>query len=83
MPVTKITLSTAMRARDVSRPHEEHLVQAAEREDSVTRHPEAGHPEAGHPEAVQPKPAPPAERRGPSELPPVPASPRRRRRRGR
>ena len=35
MPVTKITLSTAMRARDVSRPHETHLAEAAVRENAV------------------------------------------------
>mgnify|MGYP001167493612 CR=1 FL=1 len=35
MPVTKITLSTAMRARDVSRPHEGHLAEAAVRENTV------------------------------------------------
>jgi hypothetical protein len=35
MPVMKITLSTAMRARDVSRPHAEHLERAAEHEESV------------------------------------------------
>ncbi len=35
MPVTKITLSTAMRARDVSRPHEQHLAEAAVRENTV------------------------------------------------
>ena len=78
MPVTKITLSTAMRARDVSQPHEEHLAEAAERGDAVIRH-----PEATRPEAAPPKPAPPADQRGAGGLPPVPASPRRRRRRGR
>ena len=40
MAVTKITLSTAMRARDVSRPRAEHLAEAAEREEAATRQPE-------------------------------------------
>jgi len=78
MPVTKITLSTAMRARDVSRPREEHLAEAAEREEKVTRHPEAPHP----------KPAPPPERVAQPqaetrnvETPPAPQPSRRRRRR--
>ncbi|HEY1819448.1 MAG TPA: hypothetical protein VGG83_05935 [Trebonia sp.] len=73
MPVTKITLSTAMRARDVSRPRAEHLAEAAEREDTVAR----------RPEPTPPRPAPPADQPSPSAPVPVPAPPRRRRRRGR
>jgi hypothetical protein len=73
MPVTKITLSTAMRARDVSRPHAAHLAEAAEREESAARHAETS----------PPKPAPPVDQRGPAGPPAVPAPPRRRRRRGR
>jgi hypothetical protein len=34
----KITPTSAMRARDVSRPRAEHLAAAAEREEAVTRH---------------------------------------------
>ena len=67
MAVTKITVSTAMRARDVSRPGAEHLAEAAGREEAGTRPPE---PEPEGP----PAPAP-----GPAE----PAPARRRRRRGR
>jgi hypothetical protein len=37
MPVSKITLTTAMRARDVSRPQPEDLAEAAEREDALGR----------------------------------------------
>jgi len=37
MPVTKITLSTAMRARDVSRPRDDQLAEAAEREEAAGR----------------------------------------------
>jgi len=37
MPVTKITTSTAMRARDVSRPREDQLSEAAERERTAGR----------------------------------------------
>jgi len=65
MPVMKITLSTAMRARDVSRPHAEHLAKAAEREEAVTRRPD---------EAAVPVPTPPT----PAD---DPATSRRRRRR--
>jgi hypothetical protein len=72
MPVTKITLSTAMRARDVSRPREEYLAEAVGREETVTRQAPA-----------PPKPAPPANQPPPAnQLPPAEA-PRRRRRRGR
>ena len=39
MAVTKITVSTAMRARDVSRPGAEHLAEAG-REEAATRQPE-------------------------------------------
>jgi hypothetical protein len=77
MPVTKITLSTAMRARDVSRPHENHLTEAAEREDAVTRHPETASP---HKETSPPKPAPSASWPKMPELAPAPARRRRRRR---
>jgi hypothetical protein len=70
MPVTKITLSTAMRARDVSRPHENHLSEAAEREDAVTRRAET--------ETAPPKPAPPIAQ---LRMPEPAAPPRRRRRR--
>jgi hypothetical protein len=35
MAAMKITLSGAMRARDVSRPRPEHLAEAAERENTV------------------------------------------------
>src|SRR6185437_3415875 len=93
MPVSKITLSTAMRARDVSRPHEEHLAAAADRENSVSRQP----PEPAPPRPAQrPAPGPtppsaPAAQSGRasgaqpvSAVPPVSAPPpRRRRRRGR
>ncbi len=72
MPVTKITLSTAMRARDVSRPHAEHLAEAAEREDSVTR----------QAAATPRKPTPPAAPATQSGAP-VPTPPPRRRRRRR
>src|ERR1700722_15295289 len=54
MAVTKITVSTAMRARDVSRPGAEHLAEAAEREEAVTRQPELPPP------APPPAPAAPA-----------------------
>jgi hypothetical protein len=74
MPVTKITLSTAMRARDVSRPHAAHLAEATEREESAARHAETSPPKPNQ------SPAPTA----PSGLPvPTPTPPRRRRRRGR
>lgn len=76
MPVTKITLSTAMRARDVSRPHEEHLTEAAEREQAITRPaaptlpkptPPAGKPASEQPSLpladTQPAAPPPARRR--------------------
>jgi hypothetical protein len=44
VPVSKITLSTAMRARDVSRPRAEDLAEAAEGEDALAqpRAPAAG-----------------------------------------
>jgi hypothetical protein len=94
MAVTKITVSTAMRARDVSRPHDEHFTEAAEREEAATRHPEI-RPAVPPPPPVPPPPVPPP----PVPPPPVPAPPpagpqpspagqtqlpsRRRRRRGR
>jgi hypothetical protein len=73
MPVTKITLSTAMRARDVSRPHEEHLAEAAAHEEAVTR------PGAPTP----PKPTPPVDKPVPvpAETQPLDPQPARRRRR--
>jgi hypothetical protein len=71
MPVTKITLSTAMRARDVSRPHEEHLAEAAAREDNAARPPAAPPARPAESPATVPKPGP--------VLPPP--APRRRRRR--
>jgi hypothetical protein len=76
MPVTKITLSTAMRARDVSRPHEEHLAEAAVRENTVREDAAARRAEVPPP---KPKPAPPPAKPSPAEPPPT----RRRRRRGR
>jgi hypothetical protein len=77
MAVTKITVSTAMRARDVSRPSEEHLTEAAGLEA-----PAAGQPQAP---AAAPPPAPAAPPAGPRPGPAARAQPpsRRRRRRGR
>jgi hypothetical protein len=83
MAVTKITVSTAMRARDVSRPSAEHLTEAAAREEGASRQPEA--PAA----APSPAPAAPAAPAAPpASPPPSPADQaqppsRRRRRRGR
>lgn len=82
MAVTKITVSTAMRARDVSRPHDEHLAEATEREEAAARQPETP-PAAPPAPAPVPVPAPP-----PASLLPGPADQaqlpsRRRRRRGR
>jgi hypothetical protein len=74
MPVTKITLSTAMRARDVSRPHAEHVAEAARREDAVTRQAETPPPKPSEPAAPTAQSAPAI---------PKPTPPRRRRRRGR
>ncbi|HEY6496795.1 MAG TPA: hypothetical protein VIZ43_26255 [Trebonia sp.] len=71
MPVTKITLSTAMRARDVSRPHAEHLAEAADREEAATH----------RPAPPVPRPARPTARPATAEPVPVPSPPRRRRRR--
>jgi hypothetical protein len=78
MPITKITLSTAMRARDVSRPREGHLAEAAGREDALTR----------QAEPPPPKPVPPAPASAPATQPnptvpagPAAPPPRRRRRR--
>jgi len=80
MPVTKITLSTAMRARDVSRPHEEHLAEAAVRENTVREDTAARHAEVPPPKPTPaPSPAPPPAKPSPAE----PAPTRRRRRRGR
>jgi hypothetical protein len=83
MAVTKITVATAMRARDVSRPQAEHLAEAAEREEAATRRPEL--PAAAPPMAAAP---PAADATPPTAAAPVPADPvqslpRRRRRRGR
>ena len=78
MPITKITLSTAMRARDVSRPHEGHLTEAAGREDKATRPPE---PPLRKPSPPASTPAPQAGPPSTAGLPPMPAPPRRRRRR--
>jgi hypothetical protein len=89
MPVTKITLSTAMRARDVSRPTQQQLTEAAAREEAAGRHlPPGGRdlPPGGRAApAARPAPAEPREPQqqaapGMSE---GPAPPRRRRRRGR
>jgi hypothetical protein len=80
MPVTKITLSTAMRARDVSRPHEEHLAEAAVRENTVREDAAARRAEVPPPKPKPaPSPAPPPAKPSPAE----PAPTRRRRRRGR
>jgi hypothetical protein len=92
MPVTKITLSTAMRARDVSRPHEGHLAEAAVRENTGREN--TGRENTGREDATArqaevpppkptpaPSPAPPPAKPRPAEPPPAPT--RRRRRRGR
>jgi hypothetical protein len=71
MAVTKITVSTAMRARDVSRPQAQHFAEAAGREAAATRPPE---PE------LRPASPPPAQASPPD---PAQVPPRRRRRRGR
>jgi hypothetical protein len=63
----KITPTYAMRARDVSRPRTEHLVAAAEREETVTRH-RNGAATAATPSPAA-NPAPPAAAR------PIPAPP--------
>ena len=61
MAVTKITVSTAMRARDVSRPGAEHLAEAAEREEAaVTHQPELPLPAPPPAPAARPAPAVPA-----------------------
>ena len=74
MPVTKITVSTAMRARDVSRPTDEQLAEAAL--DEPAGYAPGSRAAAAQPQQVQPQQVPP----GPAA---VPAPPRRRRRRGR
>lgn len=92
----KVTLSAAMRARDVSQPRPEHLAEAAAREDSV---PPRVHPAPGVVSASSPvvRPAPPAREVPPratapaapvvkDPVPPIPPPEprnRRRRRRGR
>jgi hypothetical protein len=81
MAVTKITVSTAMRARDVSRPQAEHLAEAAERREAATRQPE-DHPDVPAP-AQSPAQEPPPAVRLPGIADQGQASPRRRRRRGR
>ena len=65
----KITPTSAMRARDVSRPRTEHLAAAAEREKAVTRHRNET-PNAATPGKAPPKTTPPA---GP--VPPIPPIP--------
>ena len=94
MTVTKITVSTAMRARDVSRPGAEHL-EAAGREETATRGPEV--PVAAPVPVPVPVPAPapapvaaapaapaaPRAARQPGLAEPAQAPSRRRRRRGR
>ncbi|PEN18664.1 hypothetical protein CRM93_14845 [Acetobacter fabarum] len=78
MPVTKITLSTAMRARDVSRPRDEQLAEAAEREEAAGRHAEEPAPgraprHQAPPDPVPRDPAPrdpaPRQRRQPAQEP--------------
>jgi hypothetical protein len=72
----KVTVSLAMRARDVSRPRPEHLAEAAAREESVP-------PRVRPAPAVQPPPPrhpPPPE---PQEAPESQPRARRRRRRSR
>ena len=89
MPVTKITLSTAMRARDVSRPHEQHLAEAAVRENTVRENTVREDAAARHAEVPPPKPtpapspAPPPAKPRPAEPAKAQAPTRRRRRRGR
>ena len=95
MPVTKITLSTAMRARDVSRPHEGHLAEAAARENTAhentvhentvrektVREDATARPAPVPPPKPTPSPVPPPAK--PSLAEPTPTPTRRRRRRGR
>jgi len=77
MPVTKITLSTAMRARDVSRPHAEHLAEAAEREQAAATREAQEPPAKPGPSASGPTAAP--SDRAPAQVPPPPRRRRRRR----
>jgi hypothetical protein len=65
----KITPTSAMRARDVSRPRTEHLAAAAEREEAATRHRNVT-PNAATPGKAPPRTTPPA---GP--VPPKPPTP--------
>jgi hypothetical protein len=83
MAVTKITLSTAMRARDVSRPSAEHFAAAAEREAAVTRPAETDVPPAAPPPAQSPRESEPPTVGLPGAADQAEGSPRRRRRRGR
>jgi hypothetical protein len=87
MAVTKITVSTAMRARDVSRPHADHLTEAAEREAAVTRQPAQDGSSAASPgaPASASAPAPAAASSAPlaGSAEPAQSTARRRRRRGR
>jgi len=96
MAVTKITVSTAMRARDVSRPGAEHLTEAAVREEEgATRQPEAPAAAPSPFPALAPAPAQAPARPAPAVPAAPPAGPppgladraqppsRRRRRRGR
>lgn len=69
MPVTKITLSTAMRARDVSRPREEQLAEAAEREEAAGRH--ADEPTPGRTPRHQAPPEPARRDPVPRQQPPA------------
>jgi hypothetical protein len=57
MPVTKITVSTAMRARDVSRPRDDQFAGAAEREDAAARRASTPEPPASAPAPDEPNAA--------------------------
>jgi hypothetical protein len=61
MAAMKITLSGAMRARDVSRPQPEHLAAAAAREDAVS--PSATQDPSGHEDAPAAEQEPRSRRR--------------------
>ncbi|MDX6416385.1 MAG: hypothetical protein QOG28_1005, partial [Trebonia sp.] len=71
----KITLSTAMRARDVSRPRAEQLARAAEREDAVTRQAETPPPKPGPPTDQTSKAGPSVPAIQPGPAIPTPAIP--------
>jgi hypothetical protein len=70
----KITPTSAMRARDVSRPRTEHLAAAAEREEAATRH-RNGPPNAATPGKVPPKTTPPKTTPPVGPVPPKPPTP--------